>query len=66
MRGGGGRTSWNSEDGLDAELLEAGEEVVSDFDWGHGWRRLEILGTLWIDEGGQRSFERDLKRKATK
>jgi hypothetical protein len=32
MRGGGRRTSWDSEDGLDAELLEAGEEVVPDLD----------------------------------
>jgi hypothetical protein len=32
MRGGGGRTSWDSEDGLDTELLEAGEEVVPDLD----------------------------------
>lgn len=29
-------TSWDAEDGADAELVEALEEVVSDFDLGHG------------------------------
>jgi len=28
----GRRTTWDTEDGFDPELLEAGEEVGSDFD----------------------------------